>query len=87
METGQRKTLREIFVNPVKNTVLWSDIENLFVTLGATLEEGHGSGVCIMLNGIIAVFHRPHPKKETDRGALKSVRHFLKNSGVKNDDI
>jgi hypothetical protein len=24
-----------------------------------------------------AVFHRPHPRKETDKGALKSVRRFL----------
>jgi len=40
-----------------------------------------------MLNGVIAVFHRPHPQKETDKGALKSVRRFLKNAGVKYDEI
>lgn len=35
------------------------------------------------LNGIRATFHRPHPKKETDRGVLVSVRRFLENAGVK----
>jgi len=29
-----------------------------------------------------AVFHRPHPQKETDKGALKSVRRFLKETGI-----
>ena len=40
-----------------------------------------------MLNGVVAVFHRPHPRKETDKGALKSVRRFLMNAGVKHDEI
>ena len=29
------------------------------------------------------VFHRPHPRKETDKGAVKSVRKFLENAGVR----
>jgi len=36
-----------------------------------------------VLNGIRATFHRPHPKKETDRGAVKSVRRFLEEGGIK----
>jgi len=30
-----------------------------------------------------AVFQRPHPQKETDKGALKSMRRFLIEAGVK----
>jgi hypothetical protein len=41
----------------------------------------------IALNGIRAVFHRPHPARETDKGALISMRKFLENAGVKNDEI
>jgi hypothetical protein len=37
----------------------------------------------VALNGIRAVFHRPHPTNETDKGALSSVRKFLENAGVK----
>ncbi|NLK59678.1 MAG: hypothetical protein GX290_01355 [Treponema sp.] len=29
-----------------------------------------------------AVFHRPHPKKITDKGAVNSVKRFLENAGV-----
>jgi hypothetical protein len=29
------------------------------------------------------VFHRPHPKKETDKGAVKSVRRFLYEAEVR----
>ena len=30
-----------------------------------------------------AVFHRPHPEKVTDKGAVKAMRQFLNNAGVK----
>jgi len=39
--------------------------------------------VRIHLNKIRAVFHRPHPQKETNKGALKSMRRYLKEAGVK----
>ncbi|WP_370867743.1 type II toxin-antitoxin system HicA family toxin [Brevundimonas sp.] len=35
----------------------------------------------VSLDGVDAVFHRPHPQKETDKGALKSVRRFLTEAG------
>ena len=87
MNSKQKKTLKDIFQNPIKSSVLWSDVESLFEACGAHIEEGSGSKVCIMLNNVIAVFHRPHPQKETDKGALKSVRRFLENAGVKNNEL
>lgn len=59
----------------------------LLVNLGADITEGRGSRVRIALYGIRAVFHRPHPNRETDKGALQSVRRFLESAGVKNDEI
>jgi len=41
------------------------------------------TGGRIVLNGVRAVFHRPHPQKEKDKGALVSMRRFLINAGVK----
>jgi hypothetical protein len=64
------------------SNVKWDDIEALFSTLGAEIEEGRGSRVRIYLNNQVAVFHRPHPRKETDKGALVSVRKFLISAGV-----
>jgi len=87
MNSKQRKILKDIFHNPVKSSILWSDIESLFRACGAYIEEGSGSRVCIMLNDVVAVFHKPHPNKETDKGAIKSVRLFLKNAGVKYDEV
>jgi len=87
MNSKQRKTLKDIFQNPLKSSVVWSDVESLFKACGAHIEEGSGSKVCIMLNDVVAVFHRPHPQKEADKGALKSARRFLENAGVKNDEV
>lgn len=50
---------------------------------GARIKEGEGSRLAVELNGVRAYFHRPHPQKETDKGALVSVRRFLENAGVK----
>lgn len=83
MKAKHKKTLRDIFSMPVKSSVPWKDIESLFHALGAEISEGNGSRVRIYLNGVRSVFHRPHPKKETDKGALVSVKHFLKEAGVK----
>ena len=87
MNSKQKKTLRDVFQNPIKSSILWSDVESLFKACGAHIEEGSGSKVCVILNNIVAIFHRPHPQKETDKGAVKSVRRFLENAGVKNDEL
>jgi hypothetical protein len=75
------RTLEAVFANPVRANVLWSDVESLFAAAGAEISEGRGSRVRVSLDGVDAVFHRPHPQKETDRGALKSVRRFLTEAG------
>ena len=51
-------------------------------SFGAEITEGAGSRVRIALNGVRAVFHRPHPQKETDRGAVNSIQRFLVEAGV-----
>ena len=75
--------LQSIFEIPVNSSIVWKDIESLFVALGAEITEGRGSRVRVALNGVRAIFHRPHPKKETDKGAVVSVRRLLKEAGVK----
>lgn len=64
----------------------WSDVEALFKALEADVGEGRGSRVRVHLGGVRAVFHRPHPEKETDKGALKSVRRFLREAGVESEE-
>ena len=83
MNSRQRKTLEDIFHDPIKTAVTWSDIESLLRACGAQIEEGGGSRICVHLNAVAAVFHRPPPEKETDKGALRSVRRFLKSAGAR----
>jgi hypothetical protein len=82
MSKRHQKTLEAIYDNPVRSNVAWSDIEKMLQALGAELSEGSGSRVRIALKGVRAVFHRPHPQKETDKGALMSMRRFLTEAGV-----
>lgn len=60
-----------------------ADIEALFAACGAEISEGNSSRVRVALNGVRAVFHRPHPQKETDKGAVKSVRRFLTEAEIR----
>jgi hypothetical protein len=83
MNRKNLKTLEAIFDDPLRSNVLWKDIEALFEAAGAEISEGNGSRIRIYLNGVKAVFHRPHPGKEIDKGALKSVRRFLREAGIK----
>ena len=77
-----QKTLRAIAARPTPSNLPWRDIESLFRHLGADIEEREGSRVAVSLNGIIGHFHRPHPRKEADKGCVVSVREFLENAGA-----
>jgi hypothetical protein len=77
-----QKTYEAIFQTPRRGDIPWRDIEALFKALGADITEGNGSRVRVHLNGVRAVFHRPHPEKVTDKGAIASVQKFLTNAGV-----
>jgi hypothetical protein len=48
--------------------------------------QGRGSRVRVALNGVKAVFHEPHPEKETDKGAVKAVREFLEKADIQPED-
>jgi len=82
MTARHRRTLHAIFENPVRANILWTDIESLLRACGADISEGRGSRVRIALQGVRAVFHRPHPQKETDRGAVMSMCRFLTEAGI-----
>ena len=83
MNKKQRQTLKHIFERSEREDISWVDIESLFIALGADISEGRGSRVRVALNEVRAVFHRPHPKRVTNKGAVKSVRRFLQEAGVK----
>jgi len=82
MGKKHRRTLASIFEDPVRANIAWRDIEAMLDAAGEEITAGEGSRVRIALNGVRAVFHRPHPEKETDKGAVRSMRRFLKEAEV-----
>jgi ABC-type dipeptide/oligopeptide/nickel transport system ATPase subunit len=85
LSRAHRKTLQAIFQDPVRSNIPWANIETLLVALGADLSDGRGSRVRI-LKVVRAVFHRPRLQKETDKGAVKSMRRFLTEAGFRPEE-
>ena len=83
MKRKHQATLVQIFARPVSGTIRWSEIEALFVALGAEVSEREGSRVGVFLFGEVRVFHRPHPTPDTDKGAVSSIRKWLEGHGVR----
>lgn len=82
MKPKHIKTLNLIFAHPTSGNVKWRDIEALFLELGAELSEREGSRVGVRLFGDRRVFHRPHPRPDTNKATISDIRDWLTNNGV-----
>lgn len=82
MKRKHQRTLQAIFAHPVSANIQWHDIEALFIELGAEISEREGSRIAVVLFDEVRVFHRPHPSPDTDKGAVASIRNWLKQHGV-----
>jgi RecB family exonuclease len=79
----QRKVLAMIFAQRTRNDLPWQDIESLLSALGASISQGAGSRVRVRLHDRHGVFHTPHPQRDTPEDAVRAVRDFLSNAGVR----
>ena len=82
MNKKNQRTLSSVKERPERSDIPWRDIERLIIALGGEVTEGRGSRVRLHLNGVRAVFHRPHPERVTDKGAVSSMRKFLTEAEV-----
>jgi len=82
MNRKQRTTLAWVFEHPERCDIDWREIESLLRALGAEISEGRGSRVRVALQGVRAVFHRPHPKRTASKAQVRSVRRFLTRAEV-----
>ena len=82
MNKRHRRTLNAIFAQSISDNIKWRDVEALLKALGAIISERAGSRVGVRLSAQIAVFHRPHPSPNMDKGAVRDVRRFLENVGI-----
>ncbi len=83
MNRRQKRTLEQIFTNPVLWNIEWRRIESLLIALGCDLIEGSGSRVGFKKGDLRADFHRPHPGKEAKPYQVRAVREFLRKLEVK----
>ncbi|RKU12384.1 hypothetical protein C6501_11160 [Candidatus Poribacteria bacterium] len=82
MNKRHRRTLNAIFAQPISGNIKWRDVESFLRSLDAILTERAGSRVAVSLNDCIAVFHRPHPSPNMDKGAVRDLRRFLQKAGI-----
>ena len=82
MNKRHQKTLNSIFAHPTSGNIQWRDVESLLKYLGAVISERAGSRVAVLLNDRVAVFHRPYPGPNMDKGAVKDLRRFLESAGI-----
>ena len=82
MKHKHQEILEQIFSHPVSANIKWKDIEALFSSLGAELIEHEGSRIEVFLFNEVRVYHRPHPRPDTDKGAVASVKKWLKENEV-----
>lgn len=65
-----KRTLELIFSRPISGNVRWDEIVSLFRELGAEIKEREGSRVEVFLFDQVRVYQRPHPRPDTDKGAV-----------------
>lgn len=82
LNSGRRKTLIDIFTEPVRADIRWNDVENLMQALGAEVSQGKGSRVRFAFNDERATIHKPHPQPELKKYSVKKIKQFFENSGI-----
>ena len=82
LNSKQRKTLAAIYALPTSATIVFTDIESLLKSLGASVEEREGSRIKVVFKSESWRCHRPHPGKEARRYQVEEVRELLERLGV-----
>ena len=75
-----KRTLETVFADPVPATIEWNEVTALMRALGARIKEREGSRVVFIINKSKLIIHRPHPRKELGKGAVESLKIFLRNN-------
>ena len=83
MKRRNQRALELLFRRPVRGNVSFDSVLALLRELGAEFEHDRaGSRVAIVLFGEVKVLHRAHSGPHMDKGAVASVRDWLKSHGV-----
>ena len=83
MNTKQKKILADLYWNPVKNNIKWTDVESLISSLQGRVIQGNGSRVRIILGEQSLNIHTPHPQKELKPYQIRAIRRLFLEQGIK----
>ena len=82
MNNKNKRILEQVFDQPVRVDVRWSDVETLLIALGAEIKEGRGSRVSLVLRGKVYSLHKPHPNPALPKYAISKLSKFLEECGI-----
>jgi HicA toxin of bacterial toxin-antitoxin, len=77
LNNKNKRTLEQIFEQPVRVDIRWLDVETLLTALGAEIKEGRGSRVSLVLRGKVHSLHKPHPSPVLPKYAVSKLHKFL----------
>jgi len=82
MNNKQKKALENIYSDPVKKNIKWTDVEKLIISIDGMIKQGNGSRIRIVLNEVSLNIHTPHPGNELKPYQVKALRKFLSDAGI-----
>jgi len=78
----QKKTLLNIYTDPALKNIKWTSVKSLIVALNGIIEQGNGSRVRIVIEGMSVNIHTPHPGNELKPYQVRAIRKLLKDQGI-----
>ena len=83
MRSKHLGTLQAIFERPIRADIRAADVVSLIEAAGGVIRQGSGSRISATLNGVRLRLHMPHPRPEMDKGAVRDLRRFFEEAGVR----
>lgn len=82
MNNRQRKTLSNIYKDPVLKNIKWTSVKSLIIAVDGIIEQGNGFRVRIVIDDMSLNIHTPHPGNELKPYQVRAIRKLLKDKGI-----
>lgn len=83
IRSRHRRTLERVFATPTPPDIHWNDAVSLLRAVGVEVTERAGSRIMLKRGEARMVMHRPHPRPQLSRPAVRDLSKFLEAIGVK----
>ena len=86
MNKKDKEIFDRIFAHPIVMNIEWNEVEHLFKSLGAEIENTHHSHIKVTLGSHSHSFIKPHHKEISNKQEIIDIRHFLESAGYNNGE-